>query len=616
MAGTYVEGVHVDVAPQLAYFQDIANSAITASTNQASILSTQYTFSPDSVNITDSSTSSTELESIQDPSLPIIAFPTIEAPSSLLIETPFIKTSISPTFTDSPLPINLPTTPGDLEISAPVKNFTLDLSTEYKIPPNYIVPSVPTFESLNIPSIPPSLIEINFTQDLPTSSSLVPPGNTFNYTTSVYNPSFSSRIKDELIARFNSRTGLTPAIEEALWSRGSDRESKASLLAQDTLLIDRASFGFSRPTGAMLSALDNIVMESQAKLIELSREIAIKQAELEQANIKENISQSLALEELLLKTYIDAAQRALDVAKYKQDVAIELFKASTSVYQLEVEAYKAFSASYEARVKAELNKLEVYKTSLDAERLKSEVNDQRVKLYLATIDGIKANVDLYRADIQGVSEKLKAEAIKLDVYSSEIKNYSTLVESKVQEFNMYSSKVNTEKVKSDIYSNQVQAYATRVQAYASQTELDIKKADIGIQAQELSIKKYEADTDFYIKKLQAKQLTYQGAIDLYKGQAEIYRSKIDYQVAKAGVNSKKIELDIANHKSKADVAIQNANLKLQALLAGANSTIEGRKAAGSIHQALAQASLSAVNISMGASASVSNTLQEQHDFTQ
>jgi hypothetical protein len=614
MAGTYVDGVVVNVSAELDYFKTHADSSINSSHAFASQLATQYTFSSDEVSYSPISTSTIELEKLVKPTAPTVSFAGIVEPSSPHYNPVAIQPTTAPAYSVSSLPINIPLAPGGLDILVPVRDFSLDFNVDIPVSPGYELPSVPTMDSYNLPKIAPTLSTINFTQNLPTLSAIVPPANVFNFNTSPFNSSVSTQVKDVLLARLTGGTGLNPVVEEALWARGSDRELKASLLAQETLLNDRAGAGFSRPNGAMLAALDNIVMESQSKIIELSREIAIKQAELEQANIKESIGQALTLEDLLLKTYIDNSTRALEVAKYTQELSIELFKADVSVNTLEIEAYKAFTSAYEAKVRAELNKLEKFKSELDAEKLKGESNEQKIKLYLAKLDGIKTNVELYKTNIDAVNSKLQAETLKLNAFSEDIKNYSAQVEAKNIEFTMYSTKVAAEKLKSEITQNQIQGYATRVQAYASEVDAKSKIADVAIKANEFNLKQFETNVDAYIKKLESRRLTYQAAIDVYKGEAELYRSDIDYQKSKVDIYQKKIDSDIANASNSFNVAALNAKLKLDALTAGTNTTLEGRKAAGSIHQALAQASLSAVNVSMGASAQVANYLNENHSF--
>lgn len=615
MAGVYVDGVSVNVADQLEYFKTHADSASASAISYASGLATQYTFTADDVTAPLASTSNLELESLVKPNAPTVSFVGIKEPPSVSLNPIAFSRSAKPAYDVESLPLTIPTAPQPLNISQPVRDFAINLNLEVPVASDREIPLVPTLESYSLPKIAPVISDIAFTATFPTIASIAPPANVFNFSNSPYNSSFSSKIKEELVARLTKSTGLSPVVEEALWARASDRELKASLLAQDTLLIDRAGSGFSRPTGAMFSALDNIVMESQSKIIELSREIALKQADLEQANIKETIVQSIALEDLLLRTYIDNATRSLEVAKYTQELAIELFKSEVSVKTLEVEAYKAFTSAYEAKVKAQLTKLDKFRAELEAEKLKGEVNVQKISLYQASLEGLKANIDLYKADIDAVNSKLQIEATKLSVYSEDIKNYTALVSAKASEFSMYSTRVEAEKVKADITQSQIQGYAARIQAYSNEVDAKSKEASVSLQINDQVLKKYETDLDAYIKKLQAKQLTYQSAIEIYKGESELYRADIEYQKAKSEIAQKTVELDIQNVRSTADVALSNARLKLEALSAGVNSTIEGRKAAGSIHQALAQASLSAVNVSMGANAAVYNNLNESHDFT-
>jgi hypothetical protein len=275
-----------DVDNWLNVLNDYAESAVRSADSVAQGL---LGFSADSYqpNVTfDSITTHVGVGTATKPVAPSINTTTHTPPSPPLITLPVIEDiGVPPTFTEPDPSLNIPTVPSPLDASIPVKDFTINTSFDYPIAPSDPLPDVPTLLSLNIPTA--SALDIPlFDLDFPTSNSLVVPGVTFSFNEDLYSSPLLTGIKDELLSRLAGGTGLSPEVEEALWSRARDRESRASLLAERTLLIDRASTGFSRPTGATQAALDQIVQETQAKIIDLSREIMIKQAELEQENIK------------------------------------------------------------------------------------------------------------------------------------------------------------------------------------------------------------------------------------------------------------------------------------------------------------------------------------------
>ncbi|MGV7535365.1 hypothetical protein PJM52_29465, partial [Mycobacterium kansasii] len=74
------------------------------------------------------------------------------------------------------------------------------------------------------------------------------------------------------------------------------------------------ALGFPLPSGVLAGQLADARREYHDKLAELSREIAIKQAELEQSNVKDAIQQGLLLEGQLMDQALKLDQLAFEAA--------------------------------------------------------------------------------------------------------------------------------------------------------------------------------------------------------------------------------------------------------------------------------------------------------------
>jgi hypothetical protein len=547
------------------------------------------------------------------PVKPTVNLGTRNPPSPPDITTPTVVLGTEPVFNEPDPSINLPTVPDPLNISLPVKDFTINYNYTYPVSPDTNLPDVPTLLSLSLPTLD-TINVIDFNLDFPTSNSLVIPGMTFSFSESNYSDVLLTSVKDALITRLAGGTGLTPAVEAAIWNRGRDREQTASLQAERTLLVDRAQSGFSRPTGAAMAALDRVIADTQDKIIDLSRDIMIKQAELEQENVKHAIQQTVALEDILVREHMAINQRKFEVAKYVQDIQIELFKTAVTKYTSEVEAYRAFTQSYQLRVQAELNKVEIYKAKLDAEKLKGDINEQGIRLYIAQLDGIKTNVDIYKSLIQTVSEKIKNEGLKLEAYRTDIEAYGEAVKAKASEYTIYSEQIKGELAKVEVFDSKVKAFSSKIQAYAASSDVRIKKADIESNIQELNIKKYSADVEAFIQQVKADQLIYQSAIDIYKGESEIYLADISANRAQTDLVLKVADNTITQNKYKADLSMQNAGITLQSLIASYSATLEGKKAAGSIYSQIGASALSAINVSASVGGQVAMSASESHVY--
>ena len=262
-----------------------------------------------------------------------------------------------PVFTDEIPTINLPVKPGDLSVTAPGDAPDIETDFNFPDPVSYTLPDVPTFESLNLPTA----LDLNiptFDLDIPTVPGyLVPPGLTFNFNEQAYSSTLFSALTNELLNRIqNGGTGLTPDIEQAIWDRARNREDQNAIRSENNLSIEQASRGFKRPSGAYLAAIDFLAQETQNKNADLSREIAIKQAELEQKNIEFALQTSLALEQSYIQYYSQVQQRAFDTEKYLQEAAINIYEAQIKQFGIQLEIYKTYSQAFESRVKAELAK--------------------------------------------------------------------------------------------------------------------------------------------------------------------------------------------------------------------------------------------------------------------
>ena len=553
-------------------------------------------------------------QTVPKPVAPSLSVPNRNFPSAPSISSKDIIVGDAPIFTEPDPSLNMPATPSPLSILPPSKDFTINTSFDYPTAPSTTDPTLPslvdivlpTLESINIPT---------FSLAFPTSNATAIPGVTFAFNEVYYSSPLLSGIKDALLSRITGGTGLTPIVEAAIWNRGRDREQRASLQAERTLLVERGQMGLSRPSGATRAALDQIVQDTQSKMIELSREIMIKQAELEQENIKNSIQQAIALEDILIREKNNINQRSFEVAKYVQDLQIELFKLAVSKFESEIAAYTAYSTTFKIMVEVELNKLDIYKGLLDGERLKGEINKQKTDLYLAQWEGVKAKVAIYKELIAAISERIKGESLKLDVFKSDIDAYSAQVSAKASEYTIYSEQIKGELAKTQVFDSKVKAFASKIQGYASIADVAVKRSEVDATLQGLNIKKYEADIEAFIKLVQSDQIAYQNAVELYKGQSQLYLADIGLGRANAELALKQADNTIEQNKYKADISIENAKITLASLQASYNATLEGKKAAGSIYSQIGSSALAAINVSAGVNGSVSVAAQEQHVYS-
>ena len=93
----------------------------------------------------------------------------------------------------------------------------------------------------------------------------------------------------------NGGTGLNASVEGQIWDRARTREDAVNNANLDEAVTAVASRGWSLPSGALAERARIANQENANRVSGLSRDIAIKQAELEQSNVRFAVSQAASL---------------------------------------------------------------------------------------------------------------------------------------------------------------------------------------------------------------------------------------------------------------------------------------------------------------------------------
>ena len=175
----------------------------------------------------------------------------------------------------------------------------------------------------------------------------IAPANEFAFTEIPYSSHLLTDLRARLLEWVDGRsTGILPSVEQAIWDRGRAREVVASGRKAKEAVRSFAMRGFPKPPGMLSTELQDAAQEAQNTSVTLSRDIMIKQAELEQSNRRFSFEQAWKVEEGAIAYTNQQMQRALESAKALQQFIIEIF-------QQEVAAYGVEGQVYDARVRSE-----------------------------------------------------------------------------------------------------------------------------------------------------------------------------------------------------------------------------------------------------------------------
>ena len=344
------------------------------------------------------------LEDLTTTSIPII-FPTWKIPADIQpIDLEIIG--------DMPTMKSLPSDPGD----APVPVYP-----ESPVRPTITLPPVPMLHDFTIPDVPEISVPA-FSAIMPVDHSVVPGVHIEAGT--AYVSSLLDALKDTLKSRIeNGGTGLSPAVEDAIWQREHEREELAMQDAMDKVADTWAAKGFSLPDGCLAEQFTQIHTEYMHRRLDRSRDIAIKQAELEQTNTLKAIEEAGKLEQALMAFATDGFNRAFECSKAVAQASIEVFKSELEKYNIGVQAYRTYCEAYRATVEAEVGKCEAFKTKIEGLKATAMLDESMVKAYETQVKACTTLVDVYKTDVQANMTLVETERVKMEAFKSAIDAY-------------------------------------------------------------------------------------------------------------------------------------------------------------------------------------------------
>lgn len=490
---------------------------------------------------------------------------TLTNPPAAFSDTAPAEPSITTTYTD----------PGELVVSLPA-------------PPSLLSLNISNFAGVDLPTFDAEAPEIDLT-----APSLIPfePGSEYSSSLmTLLRSSYLTRIRD-------GGTGLTPDVENAIWDRGREREykSQADALAK---LEQMEAMGFAFPPGAYMDARLRVLTETDAALKGFSREVMIKQAELEQANVLKALEQATMLEGKYLDQWNQIEDRRFQTAKYQTEAQVSIFNAKVEAFKGMLEAYRAKVQVFEARIRAEAQKVEVYRAQVAAEQAKAEINKTLVEQYKIQSDIALSSIEIFKAKVEAIRTKAEIEKLKIEIFREQIAAFTAKVNAYTSQVEAYKATTTAEVAKQD-------AFKTKVQAYSATVEAASKVIDARVSELKAKIDVKQAEYDGYKSAIQGETARVQGLAAYNTAITDQYKADASVSSAYNDALTKQWQAQIEYIKGKAEVASQVAKMNSDLIISGANVEIEGAKAAGQIAAQIGAAALSAYNISTSASVSSS-----------
>lgn len=183
--------------------------------------------------------------------------------------------------------------------------------------------------------------------------------------------------------------GIEPQDEADLWERERERELANGTTAANEAARQFAARGFKLPPGALNAALSQANQTTLEKNSSVSRDIALKRADMYVENRKFTFQMAVEVE----KTLIDYASayfgRQLEAAKAQ----LQAYETSVGIFNAQI---SAFVAKYSVRDATVRNQLEI-------QNMRLKDYQTRIEKYKADLENAistyNANIDKYKADI-------------------------------------------------------------------------------------------------------------------------------------------------------------------------------------------------------------------------
>lgn len=506
-----------------------------------------------------------------------------------------IDPGVAPQFTATPAPIDLSFAPPVPLVASPPTAPTLPLVT---------VPSAPTVVLPDVPSLVGITVPVTPLLNLPTFTAVQPgsplaPDYIFAFGEQAYTSQLLTDLRAQLDTWVNGiSTGLAPAVEQAIWDRARAREVTSSQRKITESIRAFAARGFTKPPGALNLDIQQALQDSQDAISTQSRDVMVKQADLEQSNRRFAFETAWKVEEQLITYQNQISQRAFETAKFAQQVGIDIFREVVARYSADIQAYATNVEVYKAALQAELTKLDVYKAQLDGQRLIGELNQQAVEIYKARVDAARAVIDIFRAQVDAANASAQVNKTQIDGFAAQVGAYAETVRAKAAEYDAYATRVKAEVSKIDVFSAQANAYNSQVQGFKATVDALVAQKDIDIKVkQELPLEVFKSLTDIYRVQVGAEVDRVGALTKEHEVAGQVYSAEVQGESAR--VNSQ-----VAVYKANTDVSVATGNLRIEAaktnvqlITQQVSLLIEAIKGGAQVAAQIAAAALSSVNLS-------------------
>jgi chromosome segregation ATPase len=382
--------------------------------------------------------------------------------------------------------------------------------------------------------------------------------------------------------------------------------------------------GYDLPPGALAGAEIEAYRNAGINKENLNADIAIKQAELAQANTQFITDKGVQLEQILRGFHESQAGRSFEAAKMVFQSGIELMNAHIAKINLDLERYKAEAVVYESRVKAALTAVEIFKAQVESAKVASDVQKNMVDIYEKQIAAIDTYVKMYATQMEAVKIAAQIEQTKMEIYNLETKAYIARMDAEKIKFDVYATQVDAEKAKATMYAEQVRAYIAEVEGAKAQLEAENIKLEAVLKENAMLIDKYKGELAGYTAEIDAVGKELSATVDSFRAEVQAYSAETNADAMYYQTKIKEIDSKIMEARFHLEKAVAEVKATTDGYIAIKSLEEKGTEGIMNVGAQLAASAMNAVNASASTSynqgedyswrQSLNNSLSESHSY--
>ena len=191
-------------------------------------------------------------------------------------------------------------------------------------------------------------------------------------------------------------TGIRPSVERQIWERDRARVQEENRRSIDEATLAFSARGFPMPPGAMVGAIRATQKQSHDKIAQFSRDVAIKQADMEIENVRFAVENAITMR----RSALDAARDYISAIASSVGQAGQVLPSVTDSQSRLISAVSSF---YGARISAEELRLRAAVPNAEFQQAANTKNlEARLQLIRNKLDAAIAAADALSRQAQAM----------------------------------------------------------------------------------------------------------------------------------------------------------------------------------------------------------------------